>query len=115
MCKSCYGQASGELSLNTLREWFSDKDFKSYFDVRGIDIKDVDVFFKMLSMPNSRGEEEVDFLSFVGGALRLKGVATSLDLHSLYYEIRGMRHLQVDYYNSSRKKFIGIREKFENI
>jgi len=65
----------------------NDEDFKLYFQVRGIDIKDVDRFFHMLCGSECKDDTEgIDVEVFVCSCMRLKGWATSLDLHSLSFE-----------------------------
>jgi len=66
----------------------NDPQFREYLSVRDIDIKDVKVFFRMLS--SVKGCDGVDLSTFVGGCLRMQGLATSIDLHTLSFETKLM-------------------------
>merc|ERR1711920_117172 len=56
--------------------------------MRGLDIKDAEMFFHMLTAVTE--EEEVNIQTFVEGALRMRGVASSLDLYTLSFEVKIM-------------------------
>eukprot|EP00929_Paragymnodinium_shiwhaense_P090988 TRINITY_DN5104_c0_g1_i2.p1 TRINITY_DN5104_c0_g1~~TRINITY_DN5104_c0_g1_i2.p1 ORF type:complete len:704 (+),score=127.31 TRINITY_DN5104_c0_g1_i2:60-2171(+) len=83
---------SGMLSREEFREFLHDDKFRGYFDMRGIDVKDAEVFFEMIS--TSTASSEVDLEAFVGSCLRVKGTATSIDLHTLSFENKMMHQVQ---------------------
>lgn len=59
--------------------------FRQDLTVRGVDIKNVEIFFKMLSAVNEGG---VKLQTLVSACVRMKGVATSIDLQSVSFEIQ---------------------------
>eukprot|EP00928_Gymnodinium_smaydae_P097896 TRINITY_DN897_c0_g1_i2.p1 TRINITY_DN897_c0_g1~~TRINITY_DN897_c0_g1_i2.p1 ORF type:complete len:596 (+),score=142.58 TRINITY_DN897_c0_g1_i2:176-1963(+) len=70
----------------------------TFLEVRGIEIKDAKTMFKMLCSLSDGSE--VDLKSFVNGCIRMKGLATSIDLHSLSFQEklfqRNMKHMMCD-------------------
>merc|ERR1711924_10805 len=61
--------------------------------MRGIDIKDAQTFFDMMiSMTHT---SSVDLSTFVETCLQMKGYATSIDLHTLRYELKVLFQQQV--------------------
>ena len=85
---------SNSLSFDEFNHLMEHPKFRSYLEVRGININDVDVFYKMmLSISDS---DEVDLNTFVNACLRLKGYATSIDLHALKFEMCVMRKKMAD-------------------
>merc|ERR1712083_32319 len=79
---------SNTISREEFETFMNNDIFKSYFDVRGIDVKDARMFFNMLASCNE--DDAVDLETFVGTCLRIKGVASSIDVHTLNFEIRCM-------------------------
>merc|ERR1712066_860626 len=77
---------SGTLSLEEYTRFMQDPKFRSFFEMRGLDIKDAEMFFHMLTAVTQR--DEVDIQTFVEGALRMRGFASSLDLHTLSFEVK---------------------------
>jgi len=57
-----------------------------FLEMKGIDIKDAKMFFALL-MSGSEGGE-VDLNTFVSNCLRMTGLATSIDLHTMGFEMR---------------------------
>jgi len=77
----------------TAQEWtdrlqYDDK-LKYGLAVMGLDIKDASMFFSMLMGIDDNVDIDVDF--FVDACLRMKGQASSIDLHCLAYETRIIR------------------------
>eukprot|EP00929_Paragymnodinium_shiwhaense_P116445 TRINITY_DN8599_c0_g1_i1.p1 TRINITY_DN8599_c0_g1~~TRINITY_DN8599_c0_g1_i1.p1 ORF type:complete len:779 (+),score=176.52 TRINITY_DN8599_c0_g1_i1:131-2467(+) len=83
---------SGMVSLDEFEEFMTNETFREYFDMRGIDVKDTEMFFHMIA--TSTGCDEVDLEAFVGSCLRVKGTATSIDLHTLAFEAKVMHQLE---------------------
>jgi len=75
---------SGTLSAEELRRCIQDVRMASVFEMKGLDIKDAEVFFSMLT--SMSGTDEVDVHTFLTGWLKLKGPATSLDLYTLQFQ-----------------------------
>lgn len=79
--------AEGEdvISLDQIRAAAELPRFRQDLTVRGVDIKNVEIFFKMLSAVN---EGDVNLQTLVSACVRMKGVATSIDLQSVSFEIQ---------------------------
>ncbi|CAJ1348257.1 unnamed protein product [Effrenium voratum] len=60
--------------------------FRAYLSARGIDIKNVEVFFRMLATASGNSEVEVKVLA--NALVRMKGFATSIDLQTLNFETK---------------------------
>merc|ERR1711976_103183 len=73
------------LSKAEFTKLMMNKQFRTYFEARGIDIKDTEMFFDMLTCGHTQ-QKKVELSLFVWGCLRMKGVATSVDLHSMDFE-----------------------------
>ncbi|CAJ1396894.1 unnamed protein product [Effrenium voratum] len=72
------------ISLEQIRGAAEQPRFRQDLAVRGVDIKNVEVFFQMLSTFN---EGDVRLKTLVSACVRMKGVATSIDLQSMGFEI----------------------------
>merc|ERR1711862_399392 len=82
------GDHKGTISWEEFNTVLTDPALKAHFDVRGIDIKDAHGFFDMLTTLDGEGNTEVEIETFVAGCLRMKGMATSVDLQTLRYEVK---------------------------
>mmetsp|Transcript_59303 Transcript_59303/g.138906 ORF Transcript_59303/g.138906 Transcript_59303/m.138906 type:complete len:714 (-) Transcript_59303:101-2242(-) len=60
--------------------------FRAYLTARGIDIKNVEVFFRMLAAASGNAEVEIKVLA--NALVRMKGFATSIDLQTLTFETK---------------------------
>merc|ERR1712190_575591 len=98
----------GCLSLQEFRNLMISHEFKTYFELRGIDIKDTEMFFEMLTIGSGNKNDKVQISLFVWACLRMKGVATSLDLHSMDFELRLM-------HQTTRRTFQHCVELLEKI
>lgn len=85
---------SGSISLEEFMQVVNSTRFSSFLEVRGIDIKDAKLFYHMLrslgSMEKGKQQESVDIGILTNGCLRMKGLATSIDLHTVLFESRHM-------------------------
>lgn len=73
------------ISFEQIRAAADQPRFRQDLTVRGVDIKNVEIFFKMLSAVNEGG---VKLQTLVSACVRMKGVATSIDLQSVSFEIQ---------------------------
>eukprot|EP00434_Breviolum_minutum_P023083 symbB.v1.2.020368.t1/scaffold1709.1/size105151/2 len=73
------------ISFEQIRAAAEQPRFRQDLTVRGVDIKNVEIFFKMLSAVNEGG---VNLQTLVSACVRMKGVATSIDLQSVSFEIQ---------------------------
>merc|ERR1712224_105193 len=91
--------------------FMDDEHLNSFFYVRGIDIKDAHMFFKMLT--HSTHTEEVDVETFVEACLRIKGFATSIDLHLLNFEVRVIAQAQSHFFTHVEKQLDSILNELQ--
>merc|ERR1719254_304675 len=88
---------SGKLSMDEFVFSMNDPKFRYFFEIRGLEIKDAEMFFHMLTAVT--GEDEIDISTFVSGCLGMQGLASSVDLHALSFEVKVM--------HVSHREFIG--------
>jgi len=88
MFRSMDQDGSSSLTLAELRRSLDDHQILSFFEVQGLDIKDVEMFFKLLSQISN--SDEIDMEAFVSGCLRMKGYATNIDVFSILYQTRSI-------------------------
>merc|ERR1719468_1471747 len=80
---------SGQITREEWQDISSMPETLEDFAVCGLDVKDADAFFEaMLAM---HGCNEVHIDAFVSGCLRLRGAASSIDLHILLNIVSHMR------------------------
>jgi len=91
---------SGYITIEEFLEITQDPTFQKFMQVRGIDIKDAKMFFNMLV--SACKSTEVDIATFIGSCLRMKGLATSIDLHTLGFEVRTIHRRLANYQNESQ-------------
>lgn len=60
--------------------------FRSYLRVRGIDIHDANLFYRMMTSVVGDESQDIDLHFVVAACLRMKGAASSMDLHALTFE-----------------------------
>jgi hypothetical protein len=78
-----------QISRSEFVKFFDNGDFRRFLQVRDIDIKDARHFFSMVAATTSP-EAEVDIGQLVSCVNRIKGYATSVDLHILRFEVRAL-------------------------
>jgi len=103
---------SGNISVQEFMEMTQDPVFLEFMQIRGIDIKDAKMFFNML-VSGSRGSE-VDIKTFIGSCLRMKGLATSIDLHTLGFEVKTI-HKRLSKYQDEERGKIARLEKLVGV
>jgi hypothetical protein len=87
---------SGNISWDEFMSFCENPEFVTFLRTRGVDIKEAKTFFMMLveSSEDQLHEKEVDISTLVSCCLRIKGVATSIDLHTVRYELKMMQKNQ---------------------
>jgi len=100
---------SGTLSAEELQKCIEDVRMASYFEMKGLDIKDAEVFFSMLT--SMSGDNEVDVLTFVTGWLKMKGPATSLDVYTMQYQTQLWENKVQQQLRECRKNILDIYEE----
>jgi len=76
---------SNYISREEFTRFTEDAEAMEALQVRGLDIKDRNVFFQMLTAIDS-SDHRVGLEEFVDGCLKMRGPATSLDLHVVKFE-----------------------------
>jgi len=77
---------SNSLSLSEVKLCMEDVRLSTLFELRGLQIKDVELFFHLLCSVS--GCSEIDRDSFVMGCLQMKGPASSVDLFSMSHQLK---------------------------
>mmetsp|Transcript_5434 Transcript_5434/g.9708 ORF Transcript_5434/g.9708 Transcript_5434/m.9708 type:complete len:628 (-) Transcript_5434:163-2046(-) len=85
-----------EISLEDLQDAADEAEFLLYLSVRGIDVKNVKLFFYMLGSMHKKSV--VDLKSLVKACVRMKGFATSIDLQSVSFEAKLMHSQTKDFF-----------------
>merc|ERR1712211_203518 len=93
----------------------NNKEFRQYFDVRDIDIKDANMFFQMLCAAADARGGEVDMATFIGGCLRLKGIASAIDVQTLSFECKLMYCMQREFFASVEERFEELHETLQGL
>eukprot|EP00929_Paragymnodinium_shiwhaense_P063660 TRINITY_DN31819_c0_g2_i2.p1 TRINITY_DN31819_c0_g2~~TRINITY_DN31819_c0_g2_i2.p1 ORF type:complete len:282 (-),score=59.11 TRINITY_DN31819_c0_g2_i2:144-989(-) len=88
LCKLADLDKSGSICRAEFEHFMDSPLIKEFFFVRGLDIKNAAHFFEMMNQVTDG--DEVDLEQFVGSCLRVRGAATSIDLHMLAFETRTM-------------------------
>eukprot|EP00929_Paragymnodinium_shiwhaense_P116556 TRINITY_DN8618_c0_g3_i1.p1 TRINITY_DN8618_c0_g3~~TRINITY_DN8618_c0_g3_i1.p1 ORF type:complete len:677 (-),score=127.11 TRINITY_DN8618_c0_g3_i1:238-2268(-) len=88
LCQRADIDKSGTLSREEFENFMGSHLIKEFFYIRGLDIKNARHFFELMNQVTEA--DEVDLEQFVGSCLRVRGAATSIDLHMLAYESRCM-------------------------
>jgi len=87
--------------------------FRAYFDMRGLEVKDVTAFFRILEQ--SAGSSEVSLEAFITGCMRLTGQATSLDLQTLAFDTKMLLTAQAHYRDTSLKQLVELQSNVASI
>jgi hypothetical protein len=75
---------SGKLDCDEFASCMKKPEFERWLQTRGLDIKETRTFFRMLA----RNQESVDIDTIVHACMKMRGQATSIDLHTMRYELR---------------------------
>eukprot|EP00929_Paragymnodinium_shiwhaense_P011872 TRINITY_DN11824_c0_g1_i2.p1 TRINITY_DN11824_c0_g1~~TRINITY_DN11824_c0_g1_i2.p1 ORF type:complete len:443 (-),score=70.48 TRINITY_DN11824_c0_g1_i2:155-1483(-) len=88
LCRNADVDNSGTISEIEFAKFMACPLIREFFLIRGLDIKNAAHFFHVINEVTEGNE--VDLEEFVGSCLRVKGNATSIDLHMLAFEARTM-------------------------
>jgi len=100
---------SGTLSVSELQQCMHDMRTATYFEMMGLDIKDAELFFAMLT--SMSGKEEVDVHTFVTGWLKLKGAATSLDVYTVQYQTELLEEKMLNEIAAYKQDMMQLRQE----
>eukprot|EP00929_Paragymnodinium_shiwhaense_P101594 TRINITY_DN6474_c0_g1_i1.p1 TRINITY_DN6474_c0_g1~~TRINITY_DN6474_c0_g1_i1.p1 ORF type:complete len:959 (-),score=138.63 TRINITY_DN6474_c0_g1_i1:128-3004(-) len=98
LCRMADLDKSSSISATEFEQFMESEMIREFFAIRGLDIKNAAIFYEM--MQSVSGSGEVDLEGFVGACMRVKGPATSIDLHMLVFENRLMAKKQKKYIKS---------------
>jgi len=90
----------GIISLQEFNNHIGEPRVKDFFAVRGLDVNDAHLFFRMLESVEGKHRDAVELETFVGCALRLQGSATSIDLQAMHFDLKIMYERQKEAYNA---------------
>jgi len=110
---SIHGRDSGSLSLDEFEESLKDVRITSYFELKGLSITHASLFFRMLASLNDT--HEIDVETFVSGCLRMKGLASNIDVIALLYQSRLMSEKMQEYFHRSRDELRQLRFDMKGI
>merc|ERR1712217_4388 len=89
---------SQTVSLDEFRTVSKHPRLKSYLQIRGIDIKNAESFFNML-LAIAGEDSEIDLQTLVTACLRMKGLASNIDLQTLSFEVKVVAKRQQSQFN----------------
>merc|ERR1712232_228980 len=87
--------ASGTVSQEEFMNFIEQPELAGFLRVRGIDVKEAKLFFSMVATSGKHcGTNEVEIAPIVACCLRIKGTASSIDVHMMRYELRPLHRMQ---------------------
>jgi len=95
---------SNTVTKKELQESMKDVRLATYFELKGLDVQDIEMFCDLLA--DMSGNDEIDADTFIAGCLRMKGVATSMDLLGLHHELRTSQHRLIQQFNKSTRSIV---------
>lgn len=104
LCMNLDKNHSGTFDFAEFTESLQDPKFRAYMEVMGLDIKEVESFFGLVG---GNGTTEIRIIDFVNCCMKLKGVASCLDVHTLFFETRALRRKHDKMYEEMSAK-IGL-------
>jgi len=102
---------SGTISWEEFEICMKDLRLASLLQVKGLDIHDAKMFYRMLE--SIAGHHEVDLDSFVCGCLKMKGHALNIDLLQLNYETKIISRTQHRNYEQLKSELVQIKEMLQ--
>jgi len=88
----------GYVSYHEFAKQIKEPHVQEFFAIRGLELNDAQTFFKMIEEASGGADKSVavDLETFVGCIMRLQGMASSVDLQTLFFETRKMHAIQSD-------------------
>jgi len=102
---------SGILTLDEFEHSIKDVKIASYFDFKGLSLTHASMFFKMLASLNDTHQIDVD--TFVQGCLKMKGMASNIDVIVLQYQTRLLAERFNEHVRVSKKEMKTIMEEMQ--
>jgi len=94
---------SGTLTFDEFDRSMKDIRITSFFDINGLSINHASLFFKMLASLTESHQIHLD--TFVSGCLRMKGMASNIDVITLLYQTRLIADQMSAYFYETRNEF----------
>eukprot|EP00929_Paragymnodinium_shiwhaense_P116554 TRINITY_DN8618_c0_g2_i4.p1 TRINITY_DN8618_c0_g2~~TRINITY_DN8618_c0_g2_i4.p1 ORF type:complete len:236 (-),score=54.58 TRINITY_DN8618_c0_g2_i4:183-890(-) len=113
LCQRADIDKSGTLSREEFEDVMASHLIKEFFYIRGLDIKNARHFFELMNTVTDG--DEVDLEQFVGSCLRVRGPASSIDLHMLAYENRCMATRLKDFIKHMNKALHDVSARTDHI
>jgi len=113
VCREADSNGSGTISFQEFEELMTDTKIRQTFELKGLDIKDAELFFRMLVGVD--GDSEVDIDTFVAGCMKIKGVAMSVDLLSVSFELKMLTHRENTFKKVLTDRLDGVIELVKSI
>lgn len=102
LVKTMDPEGTGQISRAQFMSRLQNEQFKAKLSVLGLDIKDAELFFHIVS--SDFEHKEIDVEAFVSGAMRLKGNASALDLQTLSFGTKLIHANQIKFHRSLDKR-----------
>jgi len=102
---------SSSITLEELQRCMQDVRFATYLELKGLDIKDAELFFRMLL--DMSDCSTVDINTFIGGCLKMKGLALNIDLLSLSYQTSMLHKYQTTQFGTCLAEMHRIAKQLE--
>jgi len=102
LCQEIDTNGDNSIDFHEFKLLMSNAKVRSYFELKGLGIKDASSFFRMLSEVSPTDKVEID--SFISGCMKMKGFALSVDLLSLGFETKLMKKHQENMFNDVSRK-----------
>jgi hypothetical protein len=104
---------SGTLSLKEFSEQMRNSDgaLRTFLEAEGLDIRDADLFFRMLSAHTADGT--VSIKAFIDGCNKLTGGPTSLDMQAIMWQMQVMQRHSEDHAEGTRQRLNTIEEAMQ--
>merc|ERR1719203_1291045 len=90
----------GQLTWTEFEEYLSDSTTAAYFSTAGLDANIARTLFRLLDVDDT---DRVGIDEFVGGCMRLKGAARSIDVNMLLYETEKMCYKLTEFIEGTTK------------
>lgn len=101
------GQKTGTITKEQLKKVGNDMRFRRSLDYHDLDMREAEQFFDTLVLISHNDSIDID--TFVAGCLKMKGVASSIDVQALMFEVRGISEViekinrRTEHQDTSRK------------
>jgi len=96
---------SGIISFEELDQSLSKPSIREFFELQGLRIQDVGLFFKTVSTMSPVNGLQID--AFVDACMKVKGTASSLDVQALKLQVQGLKELLVQLATHLRMPEVG--------